>query len=63
MKVSKELKDEIGNAFAAYSNILFSASIGAKVPKNFQKLLDCSSEEIHHKVAILKEFYETLEIE
>ena len=63
MKVSKELKDEIGNALAAYGKILFSASIGAKVPKDFQKLLDCSSEEIYYKAAILKEFYETLEIE
>ncbi len=63
MKISKELKDEIGNAFAAYGKILFDAYIGAKLPSDFDKLRFCSYEELDYKITILKEFYETLEIE
>ena len=63
MKVSKELKDEIGNALASYGKILFSASMGTRIPKDFQKLNQCSQEEIFHKINILKEFYDSLEIE
>ena len=63
MKVSKELKDEIGNAFSAYGKILFSASMGTRIPKDFQKLNQCSQEEIFHKINILKEFYDSLETE
>ena len=63
MKVSKELKDEIGNALAAYGKILFSASVGTRIPKDFQKLNQCSQEEIFHKIDILKEFYDSLETE
>ena len=63
MKVSKELKDEIGNALAAYGKILFDAYVGAELPSDFDKLRLCSYEELDYKITILKEFYESLEIE
>ena len=63
MKVSKELKDEIGNALAAYGKILFNAYVGAKLPSDFDKLRYCSYDELDYKITILKEFYDSLETE
>ena len=63
MKVSKELKDEIGNALAAYGKILFDAYVGTKLPSDFDQLKFCSYEELDYKITILKEFYDSLETE
>ena len=63
MKVSKELKDEIGNALAAYGKLLFDAYVGVKLPSDFHKLRFCSYEELDYKITILKEFYDSLETE
>lgn len=60
MDVTEELKQELGNAIAAYGKILRSAFIGARVPEGFEKLHNCSEEELKHKMQILKDFYNQL---
>lgn len=60
MNISKELKNELGNAIAAYGQILRSAFIGTAVPPEFEKLKECTDEELKHKMQILREFYSQL---
>lgn len=60
MEITEELKQELGNAIAAYGKILRSAFIGAKVPEGFEKLHNCSEEELKHKMQILRDFYNQL---
>ena len=60
MEVTEELKKELGNAIAAYGKILHSALLGAAVPPEFEKLKQCSDEELRHKMMILKDFYAQL---
>ena len=60
MNISEELKNELGNAIAAYGQILRSAFIGAAVPPEFEKLKECTDEELKHKMQILREFYSQL---
>ena len=61
MEVTEELKKELGNAIAAYGKILHAALLGTQVPPKFEKLKQCSAEELEHKMQILKEFYKQLE--
>ena len=60
MNISEELKKELGNAIAAYGKILHSALLGTTVPLEFEKLKECTDEELKHKMQILKEFYKQL---
>lgn len=60
MEITEELKQELGNAIAAYGKILRSAFIGARVPEGFEKLHNCSEEELKHKMQILRDFYNQL---
>ena len=60
MVVTEELKKELGNAIAAYGKILHSALLGTAVPSEFEKLKECSDEELKHKMQILREFYSKL---
>ena len=60
MEVTEELKNELGNAIAAYGQILRSAFIGAAIPPEFEKLKSCSDEELKHKMQILREFHAQL---
>ena len=60
MEVTEELKKELGNAIAAYGKILHAALLGASVPVEFEKLKECSEEELKHKMQILKDFYTQL---
>jgi len=60
MNISEELKQELGNAIAAYGKILHSAFLGAQVSPEFEKLHNCSEEELKHKMQILKDFYNQL---
>ena len=60
MNISEELKNELGNAIAAYGKILHSALLGTTVPLEFEKLKECTDEELKHKMQILKEFYKQL---
>ena len=60
MEITEELKNELGNAIAAYGQILRSAFIGTRVPPEFDKLKECSEEELKHKMQILKDFYNQL---
>ena len=60
MTVTEELKNELGNAIAAYGQILRSAFIGTAVPPEFEKLKECTDEELKHKMQILREFYSQL---
>lgn len=53
----EELKKELGNAIAAYGRILGSAMLGTDVPTGFEKLKQCSDEELKHKMQMLKDFY------
>lgn len=57
MEVTKELKKELGNAIAAYGKILHSALLGTALPPEFEKLKECSEEELQHKMQILRDFY------
>lgn len=63
MKVSKELKKEIGNAFAAYGDILHSALLGTEVPMKFYRLTLLSDQELKERIILLREFYDSLEEE
>ena len=60
MEITEELKKELGNAIAAYGKILHSALLGTAVPSEFEKLKECTDEELKHKMQILKEFYKQL---
>jgi hypothetical protein len=60
VNITEELKQELGNAIAAYGKILHSALLGAAVPRDFEKLQECSDEELKHKMKILKDFYKQL---
>lgn len=60
VQITEELKNELGNAIAAYGRILGAAALGATVQLGFEKLRDCTIEELRHKMQILKDFYETL---
>ena len=60
MEVTEELKNELGNAIAAYGKILHSALLGTAVPPGFAKLRECTDEELKHKMQILREFYSQL---
>ena len=57
MNISEELKNELGNAIAAYGQILRPAFIGTAVPPEFEKLKECTDEELKHKMQILRDFY------
>lgn len=60
MEITEELKKELGNAIAAYGKILHSALLGTSIPAEFERLKDCSADELKHKMQILKEFYNQL---
>ena len=60
LKYTEELKKEIGNAIAAYDRILHSALLGTDVPHGFEKLKECTEEELKHKIRVLREFYSQL---
>jgi len=52
----KELRTELGNAIAAYAQVLRRASEGILTP-GFAPLLKCSELELRYKLEILKELY------
>ena len=55
----EELKEELGNAIAAYGQVLRKASLGISTP-GFEHLMECSSLELTYKIEMLKDFYNTL---
>ena len=55
----EELKKELGNAIAAYGQILTKAYLRISTPK-FEHLMKCTEEELKHKMQMLKDFYNTL---
>lgn len=57
MNITEELKKELGNAIAAYGKILHSALLGTTIPPEFEKLKECTEEELKHKMQILRDFY------
>ena len=59
MNDSEELKQELGNAIAAYGKILRKADLGISTP-GFEELLRCLPSERSHKMQMLREFYEQL---
>lgn len=61
MKVSEELKKEIGNAIAAYGHVLYGIYLGTPVHPSFQELTQCSDEELKQRMKMLRDFYEQLE--
>jgi hypothetical protein len=60
MVITPELKQEICNAFNAYSDIIWKAFLGLEVPKRFEYLEVLSDEELKHKIEILQEFFDQL---
>ena len=59
MDITEELKNELGNAIAAYCKILRKADLGVSTP-GFEELLRCLPSERQHKMQILKDFYDQL---
>ncbi len=59
MDITEELKNELGNAIAAYAKILRKADLGLSTP-GFEELLKCLPSERQHKMQLLKEFYNQL---
>lgn len=59
MNVSEELKQELGNAIAAYGKILRKADLGVSTP-GFEELLKYSHSELANKMQILTDFYNQL---
>ena len=59
LTISEELKTELANAIKAYGNMLYSASLGI-APKDFDWLNYCSTEELRHKMQVLKDFHSQL---
>lgn len=52
----EELKIELGNAIAAYGQVLRKASLGVS-SQGFEHLLKCSDLELTYKMEMLKDFY------
>jgi hypothetical protein len=52
----EELKIELGNAIAAYGQVLRKASLGISSP-GFEHLIKCSDLELTYKMEMLKDFY------
>jgi hypothetical protein len=59
MEVTKELKQELGNAIAAYGKILRKADLGVST-LGFEELLKGLPSERAYKMQILKDFYNQL---
>ena len=55
----EELKKELGNAIAAYGQILTKAYLRIDTPK-FEHLMLCTEEELKRKMQMLKDFHNTL---
>ena len=60
MVISEELKKELGNAIAAYGDILWAVYLGTNVPEKFSELKNLPEEDLKNKMALLKEFYDSL---
>ena len=61
IQVTDELVQEIGNAIAAYGEVLFAVSLGLSPPNKLEEeLINCSDKELRRKMEILREFYEQL---
>lgn len=55
----EELKKELGNAIAAYGQILTKAFLGIRT-SGFEHLMKCPEEELRHKMQMLKDFHKSL---
>jgi hypothetical protein len=55
----EELKAELGNAIAAYGQVLRKASLGISSP-GFEHLVKCSTLELTYKMEMLKDFHSQL---
>lgn len=56
MDITEELKQELGNAIAAYGKILRKADLGISTP-GFEELLKYSHSELVSKMQLLQDFY------
>jgi hypothetical protein len=59
LRFTEELKKELGNAIAAYGQILTKAFLGISTPK-FEHLMRCTEDELKHKLQMLKDFHKSL---
>ena len=55
----EELKKELGNAIAAYGQILRKASMGISTP-GFEHLMNCDDLELRYKMEMLKDLHSQL---
>jgi hypothetical protein len=55
----EELKKELGNAIAAYGQILTKAFLGIST-SGFEHLMKCTEEELRRKMQMLKDFHNQL---
>jgi hypothetical protein len=55
----EELKKELGNAIAAYGQILRKASLGISTP-GFEHLVKCCDLELRYKIEMLKDLHSQL---
>lgn len=58
--ISEELKKEIGNAFAAYSEILWAASHYCTIPSKFDIFKGIEPDEVKRRLQLLQDFYNSL---
>ena len=61
MEYSEELIKEIGNAIAAYGCILRAAALSCDVPKEFEAFKQLPEEDLHHRIGLLREFYNEIQ--
>ena len=57
--VSDDQLRELGNAIAAYGRVLYMADLGLP-PLGFEELSELSSEELKHRMEMLKQLHKDL---
>ena len=55
--VSDDLVKEIGNAIAAYGDVLYSVYLGCPISEKYECLTELSDEELRWRFSLLTDFY------
>ena len=58
--VSDEQIKELGNAIAAYGDILWNLELGLSVPSKYECLASTGKADLKNRIAILKQLYNDL---
>lgn len=60
VNVSEEQLKELGNAIAAYGDVLWNLELGLSVPSKYECLASTGKADLKHRIAILKQLYNDL---